>query len=244
MEMPRVGRGVLFAMLTAACGGNHTSPSAPSTASVVSATSTFHVAGVATDDDGNPVAGANITVQPRVQDKSVPAVVVVTDGAGRYGVDFDANRDSAGIVATVKAQSPGHDTANYEIIPASASQNTSQNIHLYRIKRISVGESTDVTFLPSDTSCREVACEAVIRTVRIVVPSDGVMTIEAVRTPSTTNAVFNMGVAGPDGEACCDTPASIPVAAGTEVVASIAVFWLWTLPDSQSFVLNTSLVRR
>jgi hypothetical protein len=236
--MPMLKRGcvVLLVMLAAACGGSSPLPSAPSTPGV-GPTSTFHVTGTATDDDGNPVAGANITVQPWVDSvqKSVPSVVVVTDGAGVYRLDFDANRDAGGFIGSVKAESPGHDTAYYNIRPLSASQNASQNIHLYRIKRITAGESTVITLLPSDTLCGGHTSESVCRTVHIVAPADGVMTIEAVPIPSTGALWF---FCGDDNHLC-----SIPVTAGAEVVTTIGIFFFWTFPDSQSFLLKTSLVR-
>ena len=89
--MPMFKRGcvVLLVIVASACGGSNPLPSAPSTPSV-GPTSTFHVTGIATEDDGNPVAGANITVQPwvnSVQLRPLPSVVVVTDGAGFYRLD-------------------------------------------------------------------------------------------------------------------------------------------------------------
>ena len=233
---------VLLVIVASACGGSNPLPSAPSTPSV-GPTSTFHVTGIATEDDGNPVAGANITVQPwvnSVQLRPLPSVVVVTDGAGFYRLDFNANSDRVGFVATVKAESPGHDTAYYNIRPeVSTSQNASQNIHLYRIKRISAGESTVLTVVPGDTFCGSNSSEFVCRTVHIVAPSDGLMTIESVGL---------LNVVGPNGTGGsyrgCDDTASIRVTAGAEVVANIGVFApSGTFLDSQSFLLKTSLVR-
>ena len=244
--MPMFNRGcvVLLLMLASACGGSNPLPSAPSTPSV-GATSTFHVTGIATDDDGNPVAGANITVQPFVDSavqKSVPSVVVATDGAGFYRLDFDANRDRAGIVATVKAESPGHDApVYYNIIPVSTSQNASQNIHLYRIKRISAGESIVMTVLPSDSLCGSNNSEALCRYVHLVAPSDGLLTIGVV-PPLGGAYAFGAQVVGGPGFGW-DNPLSFRVTAGAEVVVTIGMFWGWTLPDPQSFLLSTSLVR-
>jgi hypothetical protein len=233
---------VLLLMLASACGASNSSPSAPSTPSV-GPTSTFHVTGIATDDGGNPVAGANITVLPWADSVQLrpSSVVVVTDGAGFYRLDFQANPDRDGFVATVKAESPGHDTVYYNIRPDSTSQNASQNIHLYRIKRISAGESTVLTLLTSDTLCGSNTSEFVCRTVHIVAPSDGLITITT--TPPAANLGFQIAVEGPNGMggSCCEDTASIRVTAGEEVVANVAMFW--TSPDSQSFLLNTSLVR-
>jgi len=242
MPMFKTAWVVLLLISASACSGSNPSPTAPSTPSA--ATSTFHVTGIATEDDGNPVAGANITVQPWVDSvqKSVPSVEVVTDGAGFYRLDFDANRDAGGFIARVKAESPGHDTAYYNIRQLPTSQNASQNIHLYRIKRISVGESTVMTLLTSDSLCGSNTSEFVCRTLHMVAPSDGLMTIEIVPTPSAGIYSLGMRVVGVNGTgSCCDNPISIPVTAGAEVVATIGMFW--TQPDT-SFPLNTSLVRQ
>ena len=243
--MPMLKRGcvVLLVTLASACGGSNPLPSAPSTPSV-GPTSTFHVTGIATDDDGNPVAGANITVQPFVDSavqKSVPPVVVVTDGAGFYRLDFAANRDAGGFIASVKAESPGHDTAYYNIRPVSTSQNASQNINLYRIKRISAGESIVMTVLPSDSLCGSNNSEALCRYVHLVAPSDGLMTIGVV-PPLGGAYAFGAQVVGGPGFGW-DNPLSFRVTAGAEVVVTIGVFWGWTLPDPQSFLLSTSLAR-
>src|SRR5262245_47548646 len=45
---------------------------------------TFRISGVATDDDGRPVAGAKITIAPWKFGQSPPKIVLTTDAAGRY----------------------------------------------------------------------------------------------------------------------------------------------------------------
>ena len=83
----------------------------------------------------------------------------------------------------------------------------------------------------------------VCRSVRVVAPSAGVMTLEAL---STTNGPYPLLeveiVTGGDGPCCSErleNPTSILVTAGTEVVAHVE------MPvgsaTSQSFTLNTSM---
>jgi len=225
---------------TAACGSNP-SPAAPSAPSAAPApvpfpTSTFHLTGIATDDDGNPVAGATVTIKPWIYGNlNPPTVSGMTDGRGFYSIDFDAY-NPGGIVGLVNAESAGHDPSHYFLKPSG--QNASQNIHLYRIKRITAGESTVLTVLPSDTFCGD-DDGFLCRTVHIVAPSDGLMTLEAVPTPSAANAgleILGQGVA----HYCCSLTASVPVTAGTEVIANIGEWF--TSTASQSFMFNTSLV--
>ncbi len=233
---------VLLLISASACGGNgsptaSSAPATPSPAPILRPTSTFHVTGIVTDDDGSPVTGATVTIQPWIYGGVVPSVSGMTDGRAFYSIDFDANRDAAGGVAYVKGESSGHDPSYYYLIPPSASQNASQNLHLYRIKRITAGESTALTVLPGDTSCGD-SDQFVCRTVHIVAPTDGTMTINAVPTPSAANA--GLEISAPSYR-CCGGTTSIPVTAGAEVIANVGMWGNSTA--SQSFVLNTSLVR-
>jgi hypothetical protein len=66
------------------------------------------------------------------------------------------------------------------------------------------------------------------------------MTIEAVLTPSAANAGLEIMGRG-SAYHCCSLTASVPVTAGTEVIANVGAWW--TSTASQSFVFNTSLVR-
>ena len=183
--------------------------------------------------------GATVTIQPWVYGVyGVPSVSGTTDGRGLYRIDFDANRDAVGGVGFVRGESSGHDPSYYYLIPASI-QNASQNLRLYRIKRITAGESTVLTIRPGDTSCGD-NDQFVCRTVHIVAPTGGTMTIEAVPTPSAVNAGLEI-MGRSSAYRCCSLTASIPVTAGTEVVANIGRWW--TSTANQSFVLNTSVVR-
>jgi len=196
--------------------------------------------GIATDDDGSPVTGATVTVDLFLNNRNVPpSVSGVTDGRGFYSIDFDADHlDVPGaVLAFLFADRPGHDRFVAWIdAPASGGQNVSQNLHLYRIKRITAGESTLVTVVPGDTSCDENGYW-LCRIVHIVVPTDGLMTMEVVPTPSAANTglTFVDEFGPPPGPLVLH----VTVAAGTEVVVAIGM--LWTSTVSQSCVFNTSL---
>jgi hypothetical protein len=222
---------VLLLTLASACSRNNASPTAASTPSATPPTTTFHVTGIVSEDEGNPVAGATVTILN-------PPAAGMTDGSGFYSLDIKSmgNIGAGSIVGWVSVASAGHDSSYNYLMPASGSQNILQNVHVYRIKRITVGESTSLTVVLGDSACGD-SEEFVCRTVHIVAPTDGVMTIEAVPTPSAANAGLQIVGRGQ----CCSLTAAVSVAAGTEVIANIGMWW--TSTASQSFVVNTSLVR-
>jgi hypothetical protein len=233
---------VLLLTLASACSGSNASPTAasnpsaaPSTA-IPPPTTTFHVTGVVSEDDGNPVTGAAVTIL----NPPVSGVSGMTDGSGVYSLDFSVkgNIGAGSIVGWLKVDSAGHDSSYNYLMPASGSQNILQNAHVYRIERITVGESTLLTTVRGDTACGD-SDEFVCRTLHIVAPTDGVMTIEAVPTPSAAEA--GLEIARGSAYQCCSLTASVSVTAGTEVIANIGMWW--TSTASQSFVVNTSPVR-
>ena len=128
---------------------------------------------------------------------------------------------------------------------------TSQNVHLYRIKQITAGDSTSVTVAPDDTLCVNnvqdspgVGQDYVCRSVRVVAPSDGIMTPEALSTQSGAHPPLEVETVG--APTCCSermgNPTSIQVAAGTEVVVNVEMVLGST--TSQTFRVNTSMTRQ
>ena len=200
-------------------------------------TSTVHLTGTGTDDDGGPVAGATVTVEPSGY-PTLPSVSRVTDGRGYYGIDFDADHLDIprAILGFLIAESPGRDRfVNWTASPATGGQNVLQDLHLYRIKRITAGESTLVTVVPGDTSCSEDGFY-VCRIVHVAAPTDGLLTMEVVPTPSATNTGLALVDDIGDGSRPSKT---IHVTAGTDVVVFIGMVWTSTV--SESGVLKTSL---
>lgn len=255
-RLNRLALALSLPLLTWACGRDHQRPLtlvSPSTTPSPSPTptpapptiSTIHLTGVATDDDGGPVAGATVTVEPYVSNRNVPSVSGVTDGRGFYHIDFDADYLNVprALLASLIATSPGHD-GFWTVVaaPPSGDPNVSQNLRLYRIKRITAGESTVVTVAPGDTSCGPDGF-FVCRTVHVVVPIDGLLIMEVGPNPSTDHTLPPTGLAlvvdnETDGQ---PSSATLRVTAGTEEVVDIGM--LWTSTVSQSGVYKTSLRR-
>jgi hypothetical protein len=206
--------------------------------SPIPTTSTFHVTGIATDDDGAPVVGATVSVSAYYSPPS--SVSTVTDGRGSYSVNFDATHSAPNTVpfADVNADSPGHEHFYNSLFPASyteRAQNVSMNLHLYRIKRITAGESTAVTVVPGDRICG-LSDELTCRTVRVVVPTDGLLTMSC-NPQGDDNGGFGLTIVGYNDR----TSFALPwhVTAGTERAVDIGMWFQSTV--SQSCVFKTSL---
>lgn len=207
----------------------------------------FELTGTAADDDGTPVANADLTVEFVVSDAPgtyFSRVSGVTDGEGFYRIGFSAvpNTLAHGSTALTYLSKSGYDR-DIQWVRA-----TTQNFRLYRSKRITAGESTVVTVAPDDALCHNnvqdypgLGQDYVCRSVRIVAPTDGIMTVEALPTQGGAHPPLEVETVGVSP--CCSermgNPTSIPVTAGTEVVANIEIFWGSTA--SQSFTLTTSM---
>ncbi len=217
----------------------------------------FELTGSITDDDGKAVANAKLTVEFLLSDAPFTGfsdVSGLTDGAGRYRIDFIAvpgamhgPTGTNDAVALSYVSSSGYEGDVRYIL--ATTQDVSQDVHLHRISRMTAGESTVVTVTPNDTICDNNAQdqhpwspESVCRSVRIVAPSDGVMALEAVAIDSGTHPPLEVEVAtNGRGCACLANPTSISVTAGTEVKASIEIDWG---SPSQSFTLTTSMAHK
>jgi hypothetical protein len=130
---------------------------------------------------------------------------------------------------------------------------TVQNVHVYRIDRITGGASTLVTIAPDDSLCVNnvqdypgLGPDYICRSVRVVAPIDGVMTLEAVSTQGGVHAPLEVETVRVGVSPCCSermgNPTSIEVTAGTEVVANVET--LLGSTTNQSFTLTTSMQPR
>ena len=208
----------------------------------------FNMTGVVTDGEGRPVTGAKVIVSHDYDHLSS----VVTDGAGRYKVNFTGapgadhfpNADPPGTrdaVAFLEIQAPGFERVAHYIL--GTSEHLVQNIRLRRQRRISAGESATLAIGPDDTVCavdawpwRGLTCGIV----HVVAKTAGTMTIDAApaagdgASPSLEVYSHNDRIFG------YGNPVSIPVAAGIEYIVNVAVPW----GTSQSVVLETALAPR
>ena len=237
--MPTVERGciVLFVALawTWACGGDNgiaTSPSpSPSPTTPVAITLNGRVTDAAT---GGPIAGAVVSINGRSR--------ATTDNSGNYSVagllDYGSNHDYTYVSAE-------HYVADHRYI-----RGTIQNVHLHRIERIVAGESKLLTIAPHDTLCVNnvqdtpgLGPDYLCRSVLVVAPNDGAVTIEAVSTHDGAHPRLEVETVGVSP--CCSeriaNPTTIQVTAGTVIVVNVEM--LSSSTSAQSFVVTTSSPR-
>jgi hypothetical protein len=174
-----------------------------------------------------PIAGAVVSINGRY--------ATVADNHGSYTVtgllDAGGNSDFTYVSANNYA-------SDYRYI-----RSTPHNIRLYRVERITAGESKLVTVAPDDTLCMNNMQDSpgnyLCRSVRVVAPTDGVVTIEAVSTQTGTHPPLEAETIGV--QPCCSerlgNPTSLQVKAGTEVVVSVEI--PLGSPGSETFTLTT-----
>ena len=242
---------VLLMMLASACDGGNGTPTSPSSAP--SATPmpppaaspspsrewrSIALHGQITDSTTSaPISGAIVSINGRSE--------TTTNSSGNYNLTglLDAGDNVDYNHTWVSADNYADD---YRYI-----RSTSHNVRLHRIVRITAGDSTRVTVAPNDTVCvnnardmPNLGIDYVCRSVRVVAPSAGIMTLEALSTtngPPPLLVVENFH----DGQCCparIENPSSIPVTAGREVLVFVE------MPSgsatSQSFTLITSMKPR
>jgi hypothetical protein len=124
---------------------------------------------------------------------------------------------------------------------------TIQNARLYRIERMTAGASKMVTIAPDDTLCVNNVQDSpsgppdyVCRSVRVVIPTDGVMMVEAVSTQGGAAPLLEVEYKGTPVDWSTRNPTPpFQVTAGTEVVVHVEM--PSTSTTSQSFDVNTSI---
>jgi hypothetical protein len=178
-----------------------------------------------------PIPGASVSINGRYS--------TTTDASGRYSVT--GFLDLPGDYNATHIFSNNYDNDTRYI------RGTSQNVRLHRTERITAGDSKNMTLRQDDTLCYNDFQDPtfggptnVCRSVRVVAPSAGVMTVEAVSTQDGSHPPLVVETV--NASTCCSemgNPVSIPVTAGTEVVAYVGM--ASGSPTTQSFRLITSM---
>jgi hypothetical protein len=170
--------------------------------------------------------------------------IVTTDGQGHYLAPGLPPPGGNGVVwATAE---------NYEA-DVQYYRADVQDFRLYPIERATPGDSRVVTVAPDDSLGTTDAlgpgwgADVVCRIVRLAIPADGVLTVEALpTTEGRPRPVLEVLVSDRSGRRILQqtlaNPASLPVTGGTEAMAIIAI--PATETTRQSFTLNTSFEAR
>jgi hypothetical protein len=237
---------VVLLAASGACDKNPAAPSAPSQPPASPVTPTlvsWELTGVATGDDGRPISNGSVRVN-----FGKCCFEAMTDETGRYHVGFDAKPGgySRGYAtALVNIISDGYEVDYRWFRPANNDPHQTLDLHPRLIRWINAGESASVTVADDGVPCvnnvRDMpnySVHYVCRTVRLLVPADGVLTAEAVSASTGVHPLIEME--GPDILDCCylGNPLSMTVAAG--MVVKVTVEILEGSP-SQTFTLTTTI---
>jgi hypothetical protein len=243
--------GVAAAATSLACDKTPaTSPSSTATSTATPAgtaaatTGSWELSGVATGDDGRPVTNARLIINLGIHG----AVLGMTDETGRYHVTFDAQRGAfiRGSTAEVTLFGDGYEVDYSWFRPTGSDSHQVLDLHPNLIRWINTGESVSVAVAADDKLCINNAqdmpnysVQYVCRTVRFIVPADGVLTVEAVSAnlPASHPPLEMEGVPEPD---CCyfGNPLKLPVVAGMVVKVSVEIL---EGSPSQTFTLTTTI---
>jgi hypothetical protein len=227
-------------LVVSACNRSATSaPTTPSPrlADASSATTMpFHLSGIATDGDYQPVPAVRVDVYPWVGGSALYGSIVstLTDASGAYVVDFNAVRSASGAVAGLLTDKAGYEPDDRGFIRPSGSTAV-QSLRIYRIRRLVPGESTHIVVAPDDPHCG-IDDEWVCRTVRVTSSSSGTIMIETVADNGAA-PLSGLEVWRPS-YSCCAPHQTISVSAGVEVIAHVLM--VWTATASEGYTVSTS----
>jgi hypothetical protein len=237
--MPTYARAVLLVTFASACGGTDGTVTAP-TPTTPALTVTVLSGRITDRATGAPIAGGSVAA-------SYPDVSrATTDNSGTYelmGHNALALPHDGNAIAWATAD-------NYES-DVRYVRSAAQDFRLYPIQRIAAGAATPVTVGPNDPLCNNNlsspgwGADYVCRIVRIVVPVDGTLTVEAIPLAGGARPLLEIE-AGWGQPGCCserlENPTSIKVTAGTEVIAHVEIVSSST--TTQAFTLSTSIAPR
>jgi Carboxypeptidase regulatory-like domain len=182
---------------------------------------------IADADTNAPVSGANVNIANTVAAKTIAAAM--THDGGLYTSAF------APQPAVVRVEKPGYEPSAQG--PPLGSPNPTLNFVVYRIVRIPAGSSGPVTVVLGNLGCEYQFDVYPCRTVHVVAPHNGTLTLELVADLGSTGGPF-LQVVGANvsyGDTRLET-ASVAVSAGQDVTVQILVW-----PGPASATLNTSL---
>jgi len=254
---------VVIALLAAACGGRAptapaSQPQPPKSREAV----LYQLSGVVTDDDGNPIPSAALTVDFVPTDKPYDHRSVIADAVGRYSIEFygvpggiktsvlrgPVGTDDA--VALVSVGPPGCGLVENVVEPecafdpdfryvVSKATRIAQDFHLHRLTRIAAAASTIMTIAPDDRLCALgfTAQFYVCRNIHVLASAAGMLTIEAASADGTSTLV----VVGWE-DAGLPFSFSTAVSAGQDLVVHLAV--PLGLSSNRSVLVNTSIAPR
>ena len=236
---------VALGSMVALAGCGSSSPAlVPSTVTVPGPVP-VQLSGVATDDDGAPVSGVTIFVHPWDAPTSFGnTVTTVTDASGRYSITFNTLLTPGGdlplSVLMVQTEKSGYESDRHASSPIGRSPGAStfvQDLRIYRIRYVPVGQSTTIDVKSGDPECGDPDSVFFCRTVRITGPPGAIVAVQASTNPSIGRAQLTLDPISPT---CCSLAATANVPANGE----LQVYPEVPLPASgtYSFTLTSAIL--
>ncbi len=220
---------VALGSMVALAGCGSSSPAPPPSTVTVPSPVPVQLSGVATDDDGAPASGVTVFVSPWNGPAGLGnAVTTVTDASGRYSVTFNSLLTPGGdLPVPVHTEKSGYESYRHDSGPIGCvlrdpSTNACrpgastfvQNLRIYRIRYVPVGQSTTIDVNPGDPECGDPDALYFCRTVRITGPPGATVAVQASTNPSTSGAQLALN---PTSTTCCSLAATANVPANGEL---------------------------
>ena len=226
-------------------------PPAPSVARDLSVT--YVITGSALNDDGAPVAGAQIVALfSPAQGPSLDSlghrvcncqVSTTTDSKGRYTLTVAADQPAS--IGMQLFAGDAYEEENQVMVPVGSGSAQTQNFNAHEMPQIAAGDSLAVTVSPSNSACfndlQKVGGWAIdqprCRTIRVMPAADGVLHVDAVSTQGGAASGLEIEDAALQNEHL-GNPASVRVTAGKYVRVNVEIPYN---SPSQTFMVRTSL---
>ena len=196
----------------------------------------FEVTGIVTDEQGAPIPAAVVTMAHYNGGDQVHWPSVPTDASGSYRIGFTATPLGNGFVARAQVIVDGYEEYWRSLKRSEGGMTFVENFRLYRLTRMTAGEST-VLSVPTDLGeCRGWVAAA-CAVVRITSPKGGRLTLDVISNDATEER--------PRLEICCESgnevygnPVTLTVTPGPEFVLLIGLGQGISTP--RSFIVKTS----
>ena len=226
-------------------------PPAPSVARDLSVT--YVITGSATNDDGAPVAGAQIVALfSPAQGPSLDSlgqrvcncqVSTTTDANGHYTLTVAADQPAS--IGMQLFAGDAYEEENQVMVPVGPGSAQTMNFHVHQMRQIAAGDSIAVTVSPTNSACfnalqpvggwpiNEPRC----RTILVMPAADGVLHVDGVSTQGGAASGLEIEDAALQNEHL-GNPGSIQVTAGKYVRVNVEI------PNNspgQTFMVHTSL---
>ena len=202
---------LLLWAVSSACDTSPTSPTSPSR--VPPASDPIRLQGRVVNDTGGVVPGAKI---------SFYWGSFLADASGRFAVEVGASSRGDGVTVTHEGFEPS--TLYIWWPEAGPGDTVERDLRLYPIRRVTAGQSFEITILPGDPYCTTLNMdEGLCQRVRLVAPTAGFLTVRA-------DWPFWVVLNGGDAEA-------LPVDAGAETLVEV----LLVEPPPRTTVVTTTL---